>query len=65
LEDIGSWIANDVKSWWDYNVTTTALIVSAALLILGGGLLYTTLQLRKLKRMIAPPVKSAIGGPAQ
>ena len=52
---------NDVKTWWNDNVTTTILIVSATFLVLAAALLYTTIQLRKLKRVIAPPVKSAIG----
>jgi Domain of unknown function (DUF4189) len=44
-----------IGSWWHDTVTTTFLVVSAAFLILSGALLYTTIQLRRLKRVIAPP----------
>jgi Domain of unknown function (DUF4189) len=45
----------DVSSWWAKNVKTPVLIISAAFIILSAGLLYTTLQMRKLRRIIEPP----------
>jgi hypothetical protein len=44
-----------IESWWRDTVTTTFLVVSAAFLVLSAALVHTTIQLRKLKRMIAPP----------
>jgi hypothetical protein len=49
-----------IESWWQDTVTMTFLVVSAAFLVLSGALLHTTIQLRKLQRMISPsPIKPA------
>jgi hypothetical protein len=44
-----------IESWWRDTVTARFLVVSAAFLVLSAALLHTTLQRRKLKRIIAPP----------
>jgi Domain of unknown function (DUF4189) len=44
-----------LQSWWRDTVTATFLVVSAAFLVLSAALLHTTIQLRKLKLMLAPP----------
>jgi hypothetical protein len=49
-----------IESWWRDTVTATFSVVSAAFLVLSAALLHTTIQLRKLKRMISPsPIKRA------
>lgn len=64
FDAVHSWWTNtigDIRSWWDDNVTTTTLVVSAAFIILSAGLLYTSIQLIKLKRMIAPAPTARAG----
>jgi Domain of unknown function (DUF4189) len=55
LDAVTSGWTDAIESWWRDTVTTTFLIVSAAIVILWTALLHTTIQLRKLKRIINPP----------
>ncbi len=42
-----------IQSWWKSDVTTSALIVVGAFVILAAALVYTMLQIRRLRRLLA------------